>query len=268
MPEALFVEERRRAILERLREHGRVSVNELSEAMHVSAVTIRQDLRALEESHLLERTYGGALVRSSEYPLKELSFGVRLKRNRKAKDKIGEAAAALVTNDSAVALDGSTTVYEIVPHLKKLDKITVVTNSLVIAQSFLDRPSFQVLMPGGRLRRDSIALVGHPEDLPDINLNIGFFGAHGITTVSGFSEVDRDEGAMKKAMIAHCIRPVIVADGSKWGLTAPYTFASVDDIHDAITTSDAQPELVEEFRSLGVNVQVVPLAENRATPRR
>jgi DeoR/GlpR family transcriptional regulator of sugar metabolism len=259
MPEPLFVEERRRLILERLKQDGRVSVNELSEAMQVSAVTIRQDLRALEESHLLERTYGGAVVRSSGHPLKELAFDIRRKRNWRAKEAIGTTAAAMVRNDDAVALDGSTTAFALVPHLKKLDKITVVTNSLIIAQSFLDSPDFQVLMPGGRLRPDSISLVGHPEDLPDINLNIGFFGAHGISSEGGITEVDPDEVAMKKAMIARCVCTVIIADGSKWGRIAAYPFVNLPDVERIITTSDAPETLVADFRESNVQVDVLPV---------
>jgi DeoR/GlpR family transcriptional regulator of sugar metabolism len=257
MPEPLFVEERRRIILERLRQQGRVSVNELSEAMQVSAVTIRQDLRALEEGQLLKRTYGGAVIRSPTYPLKELAFDIRKKRNWRAKEAIGTAAAAIVKNDDAVALDGSTTAFALVPHLKKLDKITVVTNSLIIAQSFLDCPGFQVLMPGGRLRADSISLVGHPEDLPDINLNTGFFGAHGISSEGGITEVDPDEVAMKKAMIARCVFTVIIADDSKWGRIAPYPFVSVPNVDRIITTSGAPEVLVENFRKSGVRVDAL-----------
>jgi DeoR/GlpR family transcriptional regulator of sugar metabolism len=259
MPEPLFVEERRRIILERLKQEGRVSVNELSEAMRVSAVTIRQDLRALEESQLLERTYGGAVVRSPAVPLKELAFDIRRKRNWRAKEAIGAAAAAMVKNDDAVALDGSTTAFALVPHLKKLDRMTIVTNSLIIAQSFLDNPGFQVLMPGGRLRPDSISLVGHPEDLPDINLNIGFFGAHGISSEGGITDVDPDEVAMKKAMIARCVCTVIIADGSKWGRTAPYPFVNSTDVDRIVTTSDAPEALVERFRESGVRVDALPV---------
>jgi DeoR/GlpR family transcriptional regulator of sugar metabolism len=257
MPEPLFVEERRRIILQRLKQAGRVSVNELSEAMQVSAVTIRQDLRALEERHLLERTYGGAVVRSAPYPLRELAFDIRKKQNRRAKEAIGAAAAAMVRNEDAIALDGSTTAFALVPHLKKLDIITIVTNSLIIAQSFLDCPDFRVLMPGGRLRPDSISLVGQPENLPDINLNIGFFGAHGISMEGGISEIDLDEATMKKAMIAHCVRTVIIADGTKWGQIAPYPFVNVVDVERILTTWEAPEALVASYRELNVPVDVL-----------
>jgi DeoR/GlpR family transcriptional regulator of sugar metabolism len=257
--EPLFVEERRRVILEQLKQFGRVSVRALSETLNVSAVTIRQDLRALEETGLLERTYGGAVRKIQDSSaLPELSFEIRKNREQQAKQVIGAMAATLIRDGYSIALDASTTASAIVPHLKNLGKMTIVTNSLIIAQNFLDTPQVQVLLPGGRLRRDSVSLVGRSEALPDINLNIGFFGARGISTIGGVSETDVDEVAMKQAMMARCITKVIVADGSKWGQVATYTFATPQQIQRIITTDDAPIELVEEFRGLGVLVDILP----------
>src|SRR5262245_46674211 len=115
LPEPLFVAERRRAILEQLRQNGRVSVKELSDSMNVSTVTIRHDLRALEDDGLLERTYGGAVRRQADGSLPELSFDVRNTRNAEAKNLIGAAAARLVKEGDSIALDASTSAYALVP---------------------------------------------------------------------------------------------------------------------------------------------------------
>lgn len=259
MPENLFVEERRRLIIDQLMQHGRVSVNALSEALAVSTVTIRQDLRALEEVGLLERTYGGAVRKTSEEYLPELSFHVRQKRNWREKQSIAAAAASMVKEGYSVALDCSTTAYALVPHLKKFKKLTIVTNSLFIAQNFLDSPGAQVLMPSGRLRRDSISLVGKPEALPSINLNVGFFGTRGISLVGGITDIDADEVAMKQAMIAHCLSNVILADSSKWGEVAPYKFVTPERVERIITSMRSPQELVRQFREASVQVDMVEI---------
>lgn len=254
---SLFVEERRRIILDQLRLYGRVSVKELSDAMEVSAVTIRQDLRVLEEELLLERTYGGAVRREANTGIPELSFHTRLSKKRPQKDAMAAAAAALVKDGYSVALDGSTTVYALAPLLKRYSKLTVITNSIIIAQQYLDTPSIAVLLPGGRMRRDSISIVGRPEGLPDINLNIGFFGARGVSLVGEVTDIDQDEVAIKQAMLERCVTPVILTDGSKWGQVAPYTFARFAQISRLITTDDAPPEVVDEVRKAGPEVQIV-----------
>jgi DeoR/GlpR family transcriptional regulator of sugar metabolism len=257
MGESLFVEERRRAILDQLKQNGRVSVKALSEAMSVSAVTIRQDLRALEEEGLLERTYGGAVRRENPPTLLELSFHTRLKKRRRAKEALAAAASAMLHEDISIAMDASTTVYAMVPFIKNCPKLTVVTNCLTTAHSFLDSPHIQVLLPGGRLRRDSISIVGNPDGLPDINVNIGFFGAHGLSLMSGVSDVDADEVSLKRAMVARSAAVVILVDGGKWGQIAPYTFARFNQVERIITTDDAPANQVAQVRDAGTRVDVV-----------
>jgi DeoR/GlpR family transcriptional regulator of sugar metabolism len=257
MNSPLFLEERRQLILDDLRKAGRVSVKTLSEKLEVSAVTIRQDLRALEEEGVLERTYGGAMLRPASPTSAELSFDIRRRKHRAEKDAIGRAAAALVEDGYGIALDGSTTSFAMTPYLKHHDGLTIVTNSLMIAQQFLDSPRIRVLLPAGRLRQDSISLVGSPATLPDINLSLGFFGVRGIAYEAGITELSPEEADMKCAMMKHCHTNVVLADASKWGLVSPYTFAAASDIAHIITSaSSPQPE-VERFRAAGVRVEVV-----------
>lgn len=260
LTEPLFVAERRRAILDQLRQNGRVSVKELSDSMNVSTVTIRHDLRALEDDGLLERTYGGAVRRQLDgsFP-PELSFDVRNTRNADAKNAIGAAAARLVREGDSIALDASTTAYALVPFLKSITRLTIVTNNLIIAQSFLDHPGIEVLIPGGRLRKDSVSIVGHPDGLPDINMNLGFFGARGVSILGGISDIDPDEVAMKQAMIARCVKTVIIVDSSKWGQVAPYTVIPGHHAHRIITCGDVPLELVEDYRQQGVQIDIVPI---------
>lgn len=255
----LFVEERRRVILEQLREQGRVSVNDLSELLHVSAVTIRYDLRSLEEEGLLERTYGGAVLPANQPSPLEMTFEVRQRRSGGEKEAIARTAAGMVQNGYSIGLDASTTAYAMVPYLKQLDRLIVVTNSLMIAQSFLDSPQVHVFMPGGGLRRDSISLVGSPETMPDINLNMGFFGAHGISTAMGITDIDPDEVAMKRALRARCMTTVIIAHHEKWDKVAPYPFAELSQVDTIITSqrlTDVQTSRLREQKIRIVNVAV------------
>ena len=259
MSDSLFLEERRRAILDQLDQQGRVTVKELSEDLRVSAVTIRQDLRTLEEQGFLERTYGGAVARIEKAPLQELSFTVRQSKRHDEKKLMAKAAAALVEDGYSIAIDSSTTAFALAPFLKQYDKLTIVTNSLILAQSFLDHPSTQILLPGGRLRRDSISLVGQPESLPHVNLNIGFFSARGITEGIGASEIDPDEVVVKRAMFKQCVRAVLLVDSSKWGQVAPYTLIPPEQVTHIISTGQAPPDLVRHYRDLGAHVDLLPV---------
>jgi DeoR/GlpR family transcriptional regulator of sugar metabolism len=262
MNEPLFLEERRRAILESLEKNGRVSVNTLSEQLGVSAVTIRQDLRALEEEGLLERTYGGAVLRvpspsTTTAPISELSFGLRRKRQDMEKQAIAKAATALVQDGYGIALDASTTAFAMTPYLKRFDGLTIVTNSLVIAQQFLDTPRIHVILPGGTLRRDSVSVVGNPASLPNLNLNIGFFGARGLSVSAGITDISAEEAEMKRALSEHCLATVILIDSTKWGQLTPYTWFASRDVERIITTDLASVEHIRPFREAGIRVDTV-----------
>ncbi len=163
----------------------------------------------------------------------------------------------LIEEGDGVALDASSTAFALVPHLKRLRRVTVVTNSLITAQSFLDSPQVNVLLPGGRLRRNSISIVGRPEELPNVNLNLGFFSARGVSLVGGASDVDSDEVTIKQALAARCVRVVMIVDGSKWGQVAPYTFIKTEQITHIITSADAPMDLVDQFRARNVQVDIV-----------
>lgn len=256
MADQLFMEERRRLILEALETTGRVSVSALAEQLKVSAVTIRQDLNALEADGLLSRTHGGAVA--PETPVRaektELSFDIRRTKQLDEKQALGKAAAALVETGSAIALDASTTVCQIVPHLRGLDSLTVVTNNLMVTDMVLSNRNIEVLLPGGRLRRDSYSIVGAPESLPAINLNIGFLSAWGIADEAGLTEASAQETEMKQALLSLCLMKVVLVDSGKWGQVAPYTYAQPKDIDIILTTNRTPDEALRPFKNAEVRV--------------
>lgn len=248
--------QRRQKILTALEEAGQLSVVELSARFEVSEVTIRQDLQALNEQGLLLRTRGGAL---STNTLPEFSFDVRQQQRSAEKTRIGQAAAALINHGDAIILDASTTAQAIIPFIKNIPELTVITNSLKTAMSLLDAPQIQVIVPGGNLRRESISLVGHPQDdvLESLNVQMGFFGARGVALVEGLTDVNLNEVAMKRAMVGRCRQVVALLDSRKWGKVAAATFSRLDQVDIIITDIKAPWDLVSQVRQRGVEVITV-----------
>jgi DeoR/GlpR family transcriptional regulator of sugar metabolism len=248
--------QRRQNILTAVEEAGEASVTKLSKRFDVSEVTIRQDLQALNEQGLLLRVRGGAL---STNTLPEFSFDVRQQQGATEKAQIGQAAAKLISYGDTILLDASTTALAMVPFLKKISELTVITNSLKVAMSLLDCPQIQVMMPGGNLRRESISLIGywHNEVLADLNIQIGFFGARGITPEEGLTDVSLAEVTMKREMIKHCRQVVGIIDSRKWGKVATATFAFLDQVDRVISNTDAPEALVAQVCQSGVEVILV-----------
>ena len=256
MGKAHQLAQRRQQILTALAEAGQLSVAELSDTFDVSEVTIRQDLQALSEQGLLLRTRGGA---TSTNTLPELSFDLRQQQYAAQKARIGQAAAKLVHYGDTIFLDASTTAQAIIPHIKQLAELTVITNSLRVTLNLLDAPQIHVILPGGSLRRTSISLVGQPQHplIEDINVQIGFFGARGISVAEGLTDVNLDEVRMKQGMMEHCKRVIGLVDARKWGKVAAYTFAPLDTIQTVFTDTNAPNDLVDEVRQYNVEVVLV-----------
>ena len=248
--------QRRHKILAALEEEGELSVAALSIRFDVSEVTIRQDLNALSKRGLLLRTRGGAL---STNTMPEFSFDVRQQQQAAEKTRIGQAAAQLVHHGDTIILDASTTAQAVSPFLKQHSELTVITNGLKLAMGLLDAPQIQVLLPGGSLRRESISLVGQPpgEVLDSLNVQIGFFGARGLTLDEGLTDVNLSEVAMKRAMVARCRHVVGVLDASKWGRVAAATFAPLEKVDTIISTTKAPATIVEQLRQHHVEVILV-----------
>lgn len=254
----LFPEERHQQILSFLEKKGRVSVTELSEVFGISQATIRSDLETLAGQGLLMRTHGGAIA-SSRSDL-ELSFDVRRRLHVEEKERIGAAAADMVHDGEAIVLDASTTSLAIAAHLKNRRELTVVTNSLYVANELLDAPGVNVLLPGGFLRRDSISLVGidaHEEILKDYNLQKAFFSAKGLSLENGLTDVNQLEVGAKRAFLRRARHIIAVMDGSKWAQVSFISFASLDQIHTVITDSSAPSAMISKLRERGVEVVVV-----------
>ena len=189
----------------------------------------------------------------------EYSFEVRQQQYSAVKARIGQAAARLVNDGDTIYLDASSTALALIPSLKRLAELTIVTNSLKIAMSLLDAPHIQVILPGGNLRRTAISVVGplHADFLAGTNIQIGFFGARGISVPEGMSDVGMEELQMKRAMVARCQRVVGVVDARKWGKVAAAIFATIDQINTVITDGDAPAEIIEELRRHHIEVIIV-----------
>ncbi len=247
---------RRQAILSALDEAEQISVMELSRQLEVSEVTIRQDLQVLQQQNLLLRTRGGAAKVNT---LPELSFEFRQMQQAEEKARIGQAAAQLVRPGDALVIDASTTSQAMIPFLKNIPDLTIITNSLKVSMSLLRMPQIHVMMPGGSLRRDAISLIGHHDTgfFKGLNVRLGFFGARGITIEQGLTDINLQEAQMKRKFVEMCQTVVGVVDGSKWGQIAVVTFANLDEVQCIITNDGAPANLVEAVRQRGVDVNLV-----------
>ncbi|MEF2074681.1 DeoR/GlpR family DNA-binding transcription regulator [Consotaella aegiceratis] len=248
---------RHQAILEVLGERGQASVSDLAGRLDVSAVTVRQDLRALEAERRLVRTRGGALALTD--PGKELPLEVASKTHAGAKRAIGAAAARHVHDGQTVIIDvGSTTttLAELLPGKRK--GLTVVTNGLTIALLLERHPEATVVVTGGTLRPLQHALVAPLGTLllERVNADIAFIGCNGVDHRRGITNSNIAEAEIKQAMIAAARRTVVLADHSKLGTVATAFVAGLAQADLLITDRGADPAIVDRLREAGLAVEI------------
>lgn len=245
------------AILDLLAERGSVSLSDLSSELGISPATARRDLADMSDQRLLVRTHGGARLIESR---SELPVALRDTRFQDAKRAIAAAVAAAIPRQRyAVALSGGTTAASVARALAGHEDLTIVTNSLTIAQLVTSYPQLKVVMTGGILRPESLELVGvlAENTFNAINLGTAILGTDGMTAAGGVTTHDETEARTNNAMVTHAQRVVVVADGSKIGRLALAQVATIDQVDMLVTDSSADPDAVAAIRAAGVDVQVV-----------
>lgn len=250
------VVDRRAVILKQLEKDDQVNVYELSRQFNVSEVTIRKDLKHLEKKNILIRSRGGAMKQSLINI--DLSIYDRRRQNIKLKEAIGIAAANMVMSGETILLDSGTTIMQLAKHLPKKIEITVITNSVDITFRLTDNPNIRVIMPGGILRRNSLALVGEQaaESLRTFYCDKYFLSADGIDIERGMMTTNIEEAFLARINIKNSGKVIALIDSSKFLSKGITTIAPLADVDTLITDSGIPSDILNKIRSLGVNVIV------------
>jgi DeoR/GlpR family transcriptional regulator of sugar metabolism len=263
---ALSQQQRGEHVMRMLEQRDSVHVSELAELFSVSEVTVRSDLAELARRGLVARVRGG--VRALQRGQSELAFDLRLRLEVPRKQAIARAAAAMVGEGEAVALDSSTTAYYLALELRSKRELVVVTNGLLIAAALADASGVTALVTGGMLRPSAMSLVGDfgADLLRSTRINRGFFGARGLSLDRGLVDLNPDEVGIKQEMGEACDHVVGLLDSTKWHRSALLPFVATERIDAIITDADAPAEDVAAWRAAGVQVVTAETPPARRPP--
>jgi DeoR family transcriptional regulator of aga operon len=249
-------------LLELLASSGRVSVEEASSQLSVSQATIRRDFDQLAQQQMITRTRGGAVANGVSY---DLPLRYKTAKHSAEKQRIGAAAAALVSPGMVVAINGGTTTTEVAralalrPELGSTPdgaQLTVVTNALNIANELLVRSRMKIVVTGGVVRPQSFELVGPLAGgiLREVTLDIALLGVDALDVTLGAAAHHEGEAAMNNLMVARARRVVIIADSSKLGMHAVARICPIERIDTLVTDAGADAATVAEFEAAGLTV--------------
>jgi DeoR/GlpR family transcriptional regulator of sugar metabolism len=238
----MLAQQRQTAILDRVRASGGVRVGELATEFGVSDMTIRRDLDLLHDRGLLAKVHGGATVAGAT---DEPGFQAKSVRQQAEKATIAAHAARLVQPGAAIALSAGTTTAELARHLVDVPALTVVTNSLPVADILHERGrDDQTVVLTGGVRTPSDALVGPlaVAAIHTLHLDLLFLGVHGVTERTGFTTPNLAEAETNRALVAAADRLAVLADHTKWGTVGISAIAALTDADVLVTDDLLAPE--------------------------
>lgn len=250
------ITDRHEFILKKLKEDGKVNIIELTDLMEVSGVTIRKDLKLLEDKSLLFRTRGGGSINNpyaAERTINEKEF-----INSEEKQKIAKAALSLIGSSDAISIGSGTTVFELARCLHPAKHLTVITPALKIGLELSNRPNVEVFQLGGLIRSNSSSVAGsHAERvLEEISCGVLFLGVDGIDLDFGFSITNLAEATLNQKMIDTAQTVVIMADSTKFDKRGLGKICGFEQVQYVITDDKVADTVVNQIEERGVKVIV------------
>ncbi|WP_274362195.1 DeoR/GlpR family DNA-binding transcription regulator [Paenibacillus thermotolerans] len=244
-------DERRRRIMDIIKEKGAVSIAEIMERFGCSEVTARRDLNILAETESIIRTIGGAHYETQTGH--EASFSDKERLLWDEKTKIAEKAASLVEEGDIVGLTGGTTTFLIARALKAASNITVVTNAVNIAMELAGSDRIQTVLTGGVMRVNSFELCGPLAETIVERLHIGkmFVGIDGFSIEQGLTTYSELEAGIDKLMIKRAKETYAVFDHTKVNKSSLFTIVPIADITGCITDRPLGEPVEAHLRGFG-----------------
>lgn len=250
------ITKRHESIIKLIKENGSATIPELIEMTKVSGVTIRKDLKFLEDKNLLFCTRGGASLTNpyaNDRPIIEKAL-----INPDKKQKVAKAALQLINENDSIMIGSGTTVFELAKILQPTRALTVITPAIKVTLELNDKSNIEVLQLGGLVRPNSTSVAGvHAEHILD-NISCGmlFLGVDGIDVDFGFSISNLAEAGLNQKMIKAAQSVVILADSTKFGKRGIGKICDIGDVQYVITDDDAPPSLIKQLEKKGVKVVV------------
>lgn len=252
----ISITERHQHILSKIQANGQVEVQSLCKELNVSSVTIRKDLKLLEDKNLLYRTHGGATLHNPYTVDKPVNEKEHLQSDEKS--RIGAFAATLVEDNDSIIVASGTTVLALARCLQPKGSLTVITSALNVALELIHH-DIEVIQLGGLLRKSSSSVTGPYSDnvLSDIFCSKLYLGVDGIDIEFGLTTTNALEAHLNRQMIAASQKIIVLADSTKFGKRGFGKICGIDQVDHIITDPGVTDQTVKSLESLGIKVSIV-----------
>ena len=258
----MFIEERHQAILQTVREKGKITIGEITAAYGISDESARRDLRLLEQQGYIKRTHGGAILLNQ--------IGVRPPADRNFEempvfntyDRISRKAAGYIREHDVLYLTSGSFGYIMLRYLPRNFHYTIVTNSVDVAQKLRAFDQVDVYLAGGKMRQsgslvDSLAT----EFIGRMHFDLCFLTGAGLTADFGLSNGTDETAAFQRKVLQNSRKKILLLPGSKIGTDSFIKVCAAAVFDTVITDWECLDEHVRALEDLGVETIVVQESE-------
>lgn len=234
-----------------------MAVSEISKALGCSQITVRRDLEELEARKIINKVHGAAVL-AKNWTI-EPSFYERVDAVSDAKQRIGKAAAALITTDTVIFLDAGTTTLAAARNLPEDLRCTCITTGVQTASELCRKPNTSIILVGGNVHHNSLSATGDETiaQIREYNADFAFLSTRGISCSRGTFEPYLPLVEVKKAMASMAKKVVVLADHTKFGVDSLRLTIPIDGIDILVTDEGASRQHLDEIRAAGIELIVV-----------
>lgn len=257
----MLSEQRYKEIMQLLADEGSVKACTLCKVLSTSRETVRRDLEYLEEKGMLKRIHGGATLPDSQIDGKYTytSFKQRKHEHSASKKAVAQEAVKYISEGQAIALDSGTTSLELARIIKnKFHSLTVVTNSLTIANELADASGITLILTGGIYNVEEEAFLSDMATLilSRISIDILFLTTCGISVERGITYQRTDDIVIQSRLMDASDKTIVIADSSKIGMNSLVRMCGIEQVSMIITDSHVPAERVETLEQAGIKVVI------------
>jgi len=251
------IAQRHKIILAELEKEGHVRVHDLSLRLGVSEVTVRKDLKDLEDRRLLIRSHGSAGLVSSLTIDRHIDEKEKVQVNEKR--RIAEAANRLLEKNDRIIIASGTTVLIFAQHITITDPITVITPSVKVSLILSYKPNVDIIQLGGSLRKSSASVIGPYAEslLTEMICSKLFLGIDGLDMDEGLTTSNIAEAHLNQYMINAAQEVIVLADSTKFGKRGFGKICNLSKVHHIITDRNAPGNIIQIIREKGIEVTLV-----------
>ena len=223
---------------------GYVSVESLATEFSVTQQTIRRDINYLSDNEFLVRTHGGAYYSSG---VKNFAYNSRKNLAIDEKNKIANAVAKIIPNDSSVILNIGTTKERVAELLLSHKGLKVITNNVNIVNIFSHSDDAKVWLAGGKVRKADSAVIGEDPTyfIRQFKVDYAVVGVAAIGNDGLLMDFDRREVIVSRAIFESCRKLILVADDTKFERSAPMVISNISEVDILVTNNLPSPEIIE-----------------------